>query len=166
MYLQLLSIDNDNQAEEIVQAIKEAEDEKNRLIDICKAQIDKYNQKIEQYKMELENETKDATTMLGEYCRNKANHSTKTLVSYKLPSGKLQWKMQNPKIVKDEKKLLEWIDKNASDFVKFERKPNWELLKRALTESGNHYEYVNPDGEIIPVDGVTLEEQPDVFTIN
>jgi len=61
--------------------------------------------------------------------------------------------------------LLEWIDKHASDFVKFERKPNWELLKRGLQAVNDHYEYVNPDGEIIPVDGVTLVEQPDTFDI-
>jgi len=165
MYLSIVSIDNDNQAEELVTAIKEAQEEKGRLIDICNAQIDKYQQKIEQYKMELANETKDAISMLGEYCRTHANHSTKTLVSYKLPSGKLQWKSYEPKVVKDDKKLLEWIDKHASDFVKFERKPNWELLKRGLQAVNDHYEYVNPDGEILTVDGVTLVEQPDKFDI-
>jgi len=165
MYLQIVSIDNDNQAEELITAIKEAQDEKGRLIDICNAQIDKYQQKIEQYKMELENETKDAISMLGEYCRTHANHSTKTLVSYKLPSGKLQWKSYEPKVVKDDKKLLEWIDKNASDYILFKRNPNWELLKKSLKAVGDHYEYVNPDGEIIPVDGVTLVEQNDTFEI-
>lgn len=165
MYLQILSIENDNQAEEIITAIKETQDEKNRLIDICNAQIEKYQLKIEQYKMELENETKDAKSLLGEYCRIKANHATKTLVSYKLPSGKLQWAKKEPKVVRDDKVLLEWIDKNASDFVKFERKPNWETLKRGLQVAGDHYEYVNPDGEIIPVDGVTLVAQEDVFDI-
>lgn len=165
MYLQIVSIENDNQAEELITAIKETQDEKNRLIDICNAQIEKYQLKIEQYKMELENETKDALSLLGEYCRIKANHTTKTLVSYKLPSGKLQWARKEPKVVRDDKLLLEWIDKNATDFIKFERKPNWELLKRGLKAVGDHYEYVNPDGEIIPVDGVTLVEQPDTFDI-
>ena len=165
MYLSIVSIDNDNQAEELLLEISEAQEEKGRLIDICNAQIDKYMQKIEQYKMELANETHDGIIMLSEYCRKNANHKTQTLASYKLPSGKLQWKSYDKKVVVDDDKLLAWIYKNASDYVLIKSKPNWEILKNSLKAVGDHYEYVNPDGEIIPVDGVTLVEQPDTFDI-
>jgi phage host-nuclease inhibitor protein Gam len=165
MYIPFVSIENDNQAEDLITQIEESKSGMERLITVCDYEIDKYQSRKTLYQLSHEENIKNAMTMLGEYCRNKANHQTKTLISYKLPSGKLQWTKKNPKVVRDDDVLLAWMKTNSVQLVKMEIKPDWETLKKVLKERSDHYEYATPDGELIPVDGVTLVEQGEVFEV-
>lgn len=161
MYIPFVAIENDNQAEDLVCKIKESEAEKTRLQKICFDRMDYYRQKIEEYEQAHEANIADAIALLGEYCRKQANHNTKTLDSYKLPSGKLQWTRKQPKVIRDDKALLQWMKNNNIQLVKIEAHPDWETLKRACDVIGDNY--VTKDGII--VEGVYLEEQPEVFEV-
>jgi phage host-nuclease inhibitor protein Gam len=175
MYIQKVTIDNDNEAEDWIQQIKDSEAERDRLVSVCDYEIDKYQNLKMIYEQQHADNIKDVMTMLGEYCRLQASRTTKTLTTHKLPSGTLKWVHKAPSVVRDDSKLLAWLDANAKHFIKttVSVKPDWESLKSVLSEQyktqkkelTDHYEYVTIDGEIIPVDGVTLVPQADVFEI-
>jgi hypothetical protein len=167
MYIPFVAIENDFQAEDLLKQIEESKSEMERLIAVCDYELDKYQGMKTIYQLKHEDNIKDAMAILGEYCRNKANHATKTLISYKLPSGKLQWKRKEPKVVRDDDKLLAWIKTHNREFlkVKTEETPDWRSLEKMLLIAGDHYDYVDDNGELIPVDGVTLVEQGEVFEV-
>jgi phage host-nuclease inhibitor protein Gam len=168
MYIQKVTIDNDNEAEDWIEKIKESEAECDRLVSVCKAQIEKYQNKIAEYEQQHADNIKDVMTMLGEYCRLQASRTTKTLTTHKqLPSGTLKWVKKSPSVVRDDSKLLEWAKYNAPTFVKKETKifTDWAELKKTLKEADGHYEFVTVDGELINVDGVTLVAREDEFVI-
>jgi hypothetical protein len=167
MYLNIQAVQDDIQAEEIILGIKAEEAERDRLIEDCQKMIEKYENKILDYQEMCERSTKDARLLLGEYCRLRASKSTKTQQTYKLPSGTLKWLRKASRPVRDDSKLLDWIKIVAPQYVrvKTEEKPAWDELKKSLIECGDHYEYAIPDGELVPVEGVVLEPQEDVFEI-
>lgn len=161
MFIPFVAITDDQQAEELIQQIKQAEAERDRLINCCQDQIAYYQGKITGYNIKHENDISSAMALLGEYCRQKANRQTKTLISYYLPSGKLQWKQRDGKITRDDKTLLEWLKTNNLPYVKIEEKPDWESLKKNAISVGDHY--VTLDGEII--EGVVVEPQDEIFEV-
>ena len=169
MYIPFVAIDNDNQAEDLINEIHAAEAETNRLKDICDAQIQKYQEKKLGYDILHEENVRNAMTMLGEYCRLKASRTTKTQQTYKLPSGTLKWLKREARPIRDDSKLLDWIKTVAPAYVRVKtvttEAPDWSELKKKLIEVGDHYEYAIPEGELVPVEGVVLEPQADVFEI-
>jgi hypothetical protein len=79
----------------------------------------------------------------------------------------LKWRKRASSVVRDDSKLLAWVRTHVASFVKVKttESTDWENLKKVLIEREDHYEYATEDGELIPVDGVELVEQPDVFEI-
>ena len=169
MYIPFVSIETDTQAEDLINAIHDAEAETQRLKDICDAQIKKYTELKQGYDMAHELNIHDAMTMLGQYCRLQASTKAKTQLTYKLPSGTLKWLKRDSKPIRDDSKLLEWIKTVAPSYVRVKtvttEAPDWAELKKKLIEVGDHYEYAIPEGELVPVEGVTLEPQDDIFEI-
>jgi phage host-nuclease inhibitor protein Gam len=167
MYIPFVAIENDNQAEDLIQAIHEAEAETKRLQDICDYEIEKYTQKKQEYAIQHEDNIKNAMAMLGEYCRLKGSTKAKTQQTYKLPSGTLKWLKGAPRPIRDDSLLLDWRKVVAPEYVKTKttESPDWSGLKKTLIECGDHYEYAIPDGELVPVEGVVLEPQEDTFEI-
>lgn len=86
---------------------------------------------------------------------------TKTQTSYNLPHGKLVMKRQTPEIVRDDDAIVEWCEKNAPEYVKVKKSPDWAGLKKTLVVDGD--KMVTEDAEIVP--GITLTARPDVFTV-
>jgi seryl-tRNA synthetase len=158
MYTTLLHIETDQQAEDLINEIMAEKAERDRLTDVCQAQIDKYEDKIQEYAHNFENSTKQAMTLLGIYCKEKANKTTKTTTQYALPSGKLQWKKNEPSIVRDNAVLVAWLNKHARQYVKVIEEPKWSDVKKAAHITGNKYEMCTNDGELLIIDGVELQE--------
>jgi phage host-nuclease inhibitor protein Gam len=171
MQIPYQAISNDIDAEELIVKILDAEAEKNRLVDICKAELakqtEKYTNKIAEYEQSHIDDVKYAKIMLGEYCRLKASRTTKTLTTHKLPSGTLKWVKRAPSVVRDDSKLIAWLKTNIPSLIRVQttEKPAWDELKKIATEATDHYEYVTADGELINVDGVTLVAREDEFVI-
>ena len=164
----ILAITDDVMAEDAINDVRTEQAERDRLLACCDAEIEKYEQKKIAINAEYEKKTNWIVVMLGEYCRQKAVKATKTTQTYKLPSGTLKWLKKDAKPIRDDSKLLSWIKTVAPSFVRVKttESPAWDELKKTLIECGDHYEYMIPDGELVPVEGVTLEPQEDVFTIN
>lgn len=192
MYIQYLNITSDIQAEDLIKQIVAEKQEAQRLTDVCEQEISKYQMLIAGYKEAFANSTKDAVAMLGEYCKEKANHKTKTLTAYKLPSGTLQWKNPGAKPVVENDKLLEFIKTNFANpekYIKTTAVPEWGEIKRLSKVVAQKRYLTDEEGEVLaddlgeplfeeypvyfintidgekPIEGVTLVEQPDTFEI-
>ena len=81
--------------------------------------------------------------------------------SVKLPVGVVGFRASQPKIERDEEKLLAWVKANKASFVKVSESVNWGELKTELKfKSGKA---ITTDGEVVP--GITVEEQEAKFYV-
>ena len=155
-------VDNDNKAEWAINKLKEEQQEADRLISICECQIEIYKDKIDLYKQELEYKNSGLKGMLQQYFDTVEHKKTKPQESYKLPSGTLKLKYKE-KIVKDDSKLLEWLDSNGQDeYILINKSAVWGEFKKTLQKVDG--KFVTEDGEI--VEGVTVEDAGAEFSID
>jgi len=81
--------------------------------------------------------------------------------SVKLPVGVVGFRASQPKIERDEEKLLAWVKANKANCVKTVESVSWSDLKTELKFEGK--QAVTTDGEVVP--GITVEEQEAKFYV-
>lgn len=151
----LFIVDNDQKAEWCLQQIKKAKADKAFWKDF-----------YEQRQKEVE-ETADLTianmeAMLKSYFDGIPHSKTDTQENYKLPSGKLVLKKQEPEFVRDNDKMIQWCKKSGHvNFVKVKETVDWDGLKKSGTAVMDDGRVVDANGEVI--DGVTAVFRPDIF---
>lgn len=155
-------INDDGKAEWALNKIIEEKAETQRMINVANSMIMKYQEKIEVYQNQFESKTAYLKEQLRQYFETVPHKITKTQETYKLPSGTLKLKKQNPEYIRDEEKLLEWVKANKISYVKTKESVNWAELKKELKFVDN--KALTVDGEI--VDGITVSERPSVFEID
>lgn len=80
----------------------------------------------------------------------------KTQKIYKLPSGTLRLKMQQPEYKRDDEKLLKWVKANKPRLVKIKETVDWSGLKE-ITAVANGKVIDTQTGEVI--DGIEVQER-------
>ena len=154
-------IDNDRKADWAVEKVMEAVAERDRLVKIADQRIKELQEQKLAIAAKADRSTRFLTEKLYDYFQTVQPSSvTKTQTSYKLLTGKLVLKKQQPEYVRDEAALLSWAETTAPEYVKIEKKVNWADLKKKADVSGDK---LLLDGEIIP--GVTVVERDDVFEV-
>ena len=164
----VMSVDNDADAEELILWLKEQSEIRDRLIAADKAMIDRYQQKLIQHQEGYENTVATARQVLGAYCREHFTKQTKTETKLLLPSGKVYWKKRAPEVVRDDQMLLDWLGQHNLDcYVTVTTKcaPDWKELKAKAVENGDHYELPDANGEMARIPGVYLVERPDELKV-
>ena len=154
-------INDDGKAEWALNKIAEEKVEMQRMINVANSMIIKYQEKIEVYQKQFESKTAFLKEQLRQYFETVPHKTTKTQETYKLPSGTLKLKKQNPEYIRDEEKLLIWAKVNKPEHVKVKESVNWAELKKELKFVDD--KALTEDGEI--VDGVIASERPSVFDI-
>lgn len=155
-------IDCDEKAEWALQKIAVERAETQRYINVCQSMILEYEEKIKKAQEKLTNKSIFLEGQLQKYFECVEKRYTKTQQTYKLPSGTLKLKYQQPEFKRDEQILTKWLkENNMIEFVKIEEKPNWSELKRSINISGENA--VTHDGLI--VDGVKVIDRPPVFEV-
>ena len=159
------SISDDSTAEWALGKIKEATDDRDRLLLLVKekeealaeqkaAIVDKYVQ-----------ETSFLKYCLEQYMATVKCKSTKTQDTYQLLSGKLVRSKPKTDYNVDDEKLLAWLSDNGhEELIKTESKPRWGELKKLLTgdpETG--LAMIEGTGEL--VDGVEAKLTEPKFDI-
>lgn len=148
-------ISNDSEAEWCLQKIKDAEDQKtswknhfaDQLRGIC--------------------ETADQTIgammhYLREYFDTLPHKKTATEENYRLPSGKLVLKSQNPEFERDDEQLIEYLRAHGLEkYIKVKESVDWTELKKSLSVLGSAV--ADENGEIIPC--ITVIEKDPEFKI-
>lgn len=100
---------------------------------------------------------------LAEYFETVPKKATKTQEVYKLPSGRLVKKYKAPKIVRDNDKLVEWLESNdMTELVKIEKKADWSTLKKETEIVGDRV-ISKHTGEVI--EGITAVPQNPEFKV-
>lgn len=87
---------------------------------------------------------------------------TKTQKIYKLPSGTLRLKQQQPEFKRNDEKLLQWVKANKPRLVKIKESVDWASLKELIAiykESAIDIQ----TGEVI--DGIEVVDREDKFEV-
>ena len=139
-----------------------------------KANIDKWTQYFEAEKrrvcMKHENAIIKLTGKLKSFFLQMHDagltRSTKTMEAYNLPTGRLAMKHPNPKYDKDETAIIEWLRKNAPEFIKTKESIDWEGMKNAFSFVGDRMVKVDEEtGEIEYIPGVMVFRPEDEFEV-
>ena len=159
------SIENDSTAEWAVEKIKEAAEERDRLLALISEKEEELARKKLAILERYENSTSFLLFKLREYMGTVKVKSTKTQDTYQLLSGKLVRKKPAVDYYVDKEKLLKWLDEcNRADLIKVERTPIWvEIKKHLLCDTESGLVTMEDSGEVI--EGVTAIEKPETFDI-
>lgn len=156
-------VDNDMKAEWCLNKIRKARAEQQREKAELQRQMQFYKDQMELVDREADEEVAHFEAMLRPYFNSRVDEgfakAAKTQVTYKLPTGKLVLKKQEPEYERTDGLLLEWVKKNRPELVKVEESVEWLKLKKQVKIDGNSF--VTEDGEIIP--GVVVKEREDKF---
>jgi predicted component of type VI protein secretion system len=161
---QAFVVDSDVKAEWALKKIKEEKAECNRFVAVCQEMINDYMLRIETAQTKLESDISYLRQQLMNYFNTVEKRATKTQESYRLPSGTLILKKQNPDFVRDHDKLLQSVKAlGLTSYVKSETEEfvDWSALKATLTVAND--KVLTADGEI--VEGVTVVPKPDIFEV-
>ena len=148
-------VDDDSKAEWCLRKIREAEEEKARW----KLH---YQLQYESIERACDSTIETMQGLLREYFAQVPHKVAKTQESYRLPSGKLVLKHQEPEFEKDDGKIIAWLKQNGgSQFVKVKESLDWAELKKTLNVVGETV--ADENGQVM--DGIRAVERPDVFKI-
>ena len=153
-------ITDDVMADWAVEKINAARAERDRLVSLAQEKIEQLQEKRQLYITNFEESTSYLRAKLMDYFMTVKTQDTKTMKKYKLVSGTLVLKRQQPVYERDEAKLLTWAETTAPELVKVKKEVSWADLKKQADVSGDK---LLLDGEIIP--GVTVIEREDVFEV-
>lgn len=147
---------DDASAEMILQQLKQAEDQYDRM----KAWYDHQIANLE----EIRDRTREwAETCLRPYF-DMVPHSGKKILSYDMPGGTLKLAPQEPKYDVIDAEMVPWLKATSPEYVKTKEEAAWGEWKKdhkfTVTEDGG---IATEDGEIVP--GVKATVRPDKFTI-
>jgi len=151
------TVENDRSAEWVIDRIREGRADEKKWLEFYEAQEEKIKRARERREAYF-------FGLLEKYFHSgKIMHKVaKTQISYQLPGGKLVLKRQNPKYVKDDEKIAEWLDKSGlKNLIK--KEPKWGEMKKQLGIKVVGDQVCTADGEIIP--GVAAVPQPDKFDV-
>lgn len=147
-------VDDDGKAEWCLTKIREAKADLKKWEAHYKAQADAI-------KKEYARRTASLERKLAEYFQKVDHHKTKTQESYKLPSGKLVLKQQEPEYDIDKEKTIPWLKENMPEFVKVVEDVDWMNLKKKVAAFNGGV--VDENGEMIP--GITATPRDDIFKV-
>ena len=153
-------ITNDLMADWAVEKINAARAERDRLVSLVQEKIEQLQEKRQLYMSNYEENTSYLRGKLMDYFLTVKTQNTKTMKKYKLVSGTMVLKRQQPLYERDEGALLAWAETTVPELVKVTKEVSWADLKKQTDISGDK---LLLDGEIIP--GVTVVEREDVFEV-
>ena len=159
------TVDNDMKAEWCLSKIRHIRADQKKQKDELERQMQFYRDQMEIIDKQADSDVQFFESMLVPYFADRMDggytKSTKTKTTYKLPTGTLVLKKQQPVYERNNAELLPWLKANRPDLVKVEESPNWAELKKSIQINGEGV--VTKDGEVVP--GVKVTEQEDTFEV-
>lgn len=155
-------IDNDSKADWAVEKIMAENAERDRLIKIADERIKELNDKKRELMDKTADKTNYLTALLRMYFDTIEPKATKTQATYKLLSGKLVLKHQQPEYVLDDVQMVSWAKAAAPAYIKVKESINWAELKKQTAVNGESV-VLAETGEVIP--GIVAKDREDVFEV-
>ena len=162
---QRFRIQDDNQADWALRKIARARQDMKEAEETAAMEIEKINRWLNGQRDESLRTERFFTALLQEYYepRFMTNPDKKT---YKLPSGKVQRRTQQPQFDRDNEALLAWLkQRGMTDYIEVKETPKWGELKQQVQVVGEHVVIKDGPlkGEII--DGVEVVHRPPTFRV-
>lgn len=159
------TVDNDMKAEWCLSKIRNVRAEQKREKDELQRQMQFYQDQIDIIDKQAQDDVDFYESMLIPYFADRLEggftKASKTQTTYKLPTGKLILKKQEPTYDRNNAELIPWLKANRPELVKVEESPNWAELKKTVKVVGESV--VTSDGVVIP--GVKVTEREDKFDV-
>ena len=159
---EFFQIDNDSKADWAIEKIMAENAERDRLIKLADERIKELSDKKKELIDKAAEKTSYLTALLRMYFDTIEPKATKTQSTYKLLSGKLVLKHQQPEYVLDDAQMVSWAKTAAPAYIKVKESINWAELKKQTVVNGETVVLADT-GEVIP--GVVAKERPDVFEV-
>ena len=155
-------VNTDLKADWCLDKIREEQAEINRFEMVVNAKIEQMKESLESFKKQKQNSIDLFQSKLCDYMYTLDVKPTKTgNKAYKLPSGTLAIKKQQPEFVRDEKELLKFVKENDyKEFLKVKESADWASIKKKVDIVGGN---VLIDGQVIQ--GVSIVERSDKFEV-
>ena len=154
-------ITDDKKADWALNVIKEASDERDRLINLANEKINDLREQIDAINKSFESDTAYLKSCLFEYFNTVPHKESKTQSSYKLLTGSLVLKKSSLKIVHDDDKLIEALD--GTEYVETKKSLKWGEYKKNLTITDDCTVVDTSTGEVI--EACAVEETPASFDV-
>lgn len=159
------TVDNDMKAEWCLSKIRSIRKEQKKECDELTRQMRFYQDQIDIISKQADDDVAFFEGILRGYFADRIDagftKATKTQTAYKLPSGKLVLKKQEPTYERKDEDLIPWLKKNNPEMIKVKEEPNWSELKKTVNVVGDAI--ATKDGEVIP--GVKVIEREDKFVV-
>ena len=159
---EFFQIDNDSKADWAIEKIMAENAERDRLIKLADERIKELSDKKKELIDKAADKTNYLTALLRMYFDTIEPKATKTQSTYKLLSGKLVLKHQQPEYVLDDAQMVSWAKSAAPAYVKVKESINWAELKKQTVVNGETVVLADT-GEVIP--GAVAKERADVFEV-
>ena len=159
-------IRDDASADWAIRRIAAVNDDCDRKIAVCKERIANLQKLIDKYQQEKEDRTGWFRIRLMEWFESVQRRVTKTSERYDLPSGRLVRKFPVPEVKRDDDALAAWAGRLSwTEVLKVKVTPDWAKIKAEATIVNGQYVIATNDGEVVPVEGVTLVEREPTFEV-
>ena len=162
---QHFTITDDSAAEWALGKIKEAAEERDRLMALVEEKKAALDEQADKITVRYERDTNYLRYLLQQYMGSVKCKSTKTQDTYQLLTGKLVRKHATTSYEVDKDKLLGWLKENRrDDLIKVETSVRWADVKKLITGNPDTGLCVMGDtGEVL--EGVTAVQTPEKFEI-
>jgi len=149
-FQQGFTIDTDDKAEWALRKIADHRAETARLVMACDHAIQQYQEKAKRFREQGEQREGYLASLLSNYFDRVPHKSTPTQETYKLPSGTLRLKHQDPEFVREDDKLVKFLEANYPELVKIKKSPDWaEYKKKTTYKSDSEKVYDKDTGELL-----------------
>lgn len=158
-------ITNDHQADWALEKIAAIDADYRRKEMVVQNKIADLQQWLAREKAQAEQQRSFFEVKLKEYFDSLPTSivkQTKTQKVYKLPSGTLRLKQQQPEYIRNDELLLQWAKANKPRFVRIKESVDWAGLKELVGVAGNKAIDMQT-GEVI--DGVEVVEREAKFVV-
>lgn len=157
-------IDSDSKADWAVCKIREAQEERDRLLALVEEKRTELKERCEAINAKYEAETSGLLSMLQSYMETVPRRKTKTQESYQLLSGKLVLKAGLVKCDYDDNALLSWLKQNHPEYVTTKESAAWGSFKKRLDiDPATGVVTIAETGEVVDV--ITAERGEERFEV-
>ena len=149
-------------ADDLVEKIKELEEEKETYKEVAKKRVEKINRALEEKIGKRDKEIRQCEQWLLNAVNISKVRETKTQRKLELLSGDVVVKKATKKFKNDNKAILEAIKEEREDLVKEKvtTSLDWASFKKELNIIGNQIINITT-GEVVEIEGLEIEEVPE-----
>lgn len=153
---------DDGMAEWALRKIARARQALDEANDVADAQVAKIDEWLGRKKRDLAQAEEFFGGLLRAYYLPQHEADPKRKKTFRLPSGQVQFRAQQPEYVRDDAELLKWLKRNKRrNLIEKIERPKWAELKKELTPHGDYM--IDANGEVVA--GIQVIERPTAVRI-